>query len=231
MLKAGFVGFGEINTPREVIEDKCILSAEIIKGLGIDLINAGTVSDDIEGAQAAEAEKKLNNEDFDFLIVCIAGWIPSHTVLEVINDLKQTPILLWGLAGTYSDGRLLTTAAQAGTSALLRPLRDMGYKVEFIYDSPKCKTKTEKILSFAKAAHAVKKLRKSKIGMMGYRDMRLYGTMYDGISLKKKIGTEIEFFEMLEVVNKMESIGRADIDGLVNEIKSEWDFSKEQTKK
>jgi L-fucose isomerase-like protein len=230
-LKAGFVGFGEINTPREVIEEKCSLSAGIIKGLGIDLINAGTVSDDSEGAQAAEAEKKLKNEEFDFLIVCIAGWIPSYTVLEVVNDLKQTPILLWGLTGTFSNGRLLTTAAQAGTSALLRPLRDLGYKVGFVYDSPKCGVKTDKILSFAKAAHAVKKLRKSKIGMMGYRDMRLYGTMYDGVSLKKKIGTEIEFFEMLEVVQRMESIGGTAINEVVNGIKCKWDFAKEPDEK
>ena len=35
--------------------------------------------------------------------------------------------------------------------------------------------------------------------MAGYRDMRLYGTLYDGVSLKGRIGPEIEHFELLEI--------------------------------
>lgn len=34
-----------------------------------------------------------------------------------------------------------------------------------------------------------------KVGMAGYRDMNLYGTLYDGLSLKQKTGVEIETFE------------------------------------
>jgi hypothetical protein len=37
--------------------------------------------------------------------------------------------------------------------------------------------------------------------MMGYRDMRLYGTLVDGVSLRRVIGAEVDVFETLEVVN------------------------------
>jgi L-fucose isomerase-like protein len=37
---------------------------------------------------------------------------------------------------------------------------------------------------------------------MGFRDMRLYGTLYDGISLWRTVGVEVEPFEMLEMVQR-----------------------------
>ena len=37
-------------------------------------------------------------------------------------------------------------------------------------------------------------LKTARTGMAGYRDMRLYGTMCDGISPKGRLGPEIEHF-------------------------------------
>lgn len=52
----------------------------------------------------------------------------------------------------------------------------------------------DRVLEYCVAAGAVKRLRHCKIGHMGYRDMQLYNTMFDGVSLKREIGPEIEFF-------------------------------------
>ena len=56
--------------------------------------------------------------------------------------------------------------------------------------------------------------------------MKLYNTLYEGLSLKAKIGTEIEFFEMLEMLQLSDKIGDKEILPLLDKIKREWDFEK-----
>ncbi|NTV84471.1 MAG: hypothetical protein HGA23_09260, partial [Bacteroidales bacterium] len=84
----------------------------------------------------------------------------------------------------------------------------------------------EKILSFGKAAAAIRTLENTKAGMMGFRDMKLYNTLYEGLSLKEKIGTEIEFFEMLEMLAISEKINEGEIRKVLEKIKGEWIFIK-----
>jgi L-fucose isomerase-like protein len=63
--------------------------------------------------------------------------------------------------------------------------------------------------------------------MAGYRDMRLYGTLYDGVSLKSRIGPEIEHFELLEIARLMETISEADIRKTAESLRKRWTFVKE----
>lgn len=52
-IKAGFVGFGEVNTPREFIDGRCAEAAAALTRRGVDLVVAAPVSDDPGGEQAA----------------------------------------------------------------------------------------------------------------------------------------------------------------------------------
>lgn len=229
MFKAGFVGFGEINTPREVVDQKTEETKQLLRENGFSLVTTGSVTDDERGEEALRAIADLKKNEFDFLIVCLTGWIPSHTVIRVISEFKEKPMVLWGLAGNSKNEykRLSTTAAQAGTTAIRKPMEDMGYNFRYVYDFPDSDSKIEEIITFAKAATAVEKLKRSKVGMMGYRDMRLYGTMFDGVSLKAKTGVEVEFFEMLEVVQRMEDVTDGEVKSVVEKVLDEWDFQSE----
>ena len=62
--------------------------------------------------------------------------------------------------------------------------------------------------------------------MAGYRDMNLYGTLYDGLSLKKTTGVEIETFEMLEIQQRYEKITDDQKMQVVNDRILKWNFLK-----
>ena len=191
-IKAGFVGFGEVNTPREFIDKRCAAVASLLESNGIDLLTTAPVSDIPDGSDSERAARELGAGDFDFLVVCIAGWIPSWAVFRVIEPFKHKPILLLGLTGWQEGGRFVTTADQAGTTALRKPMEDMGYRFRYLVAFRGEPVPIEPILAFARAARAASLLRNARIGMAGYRDMRLYGTLYDGISLKAVTGVEID---------------------------------------
>lgn len=226
-IKAGFVGFGEVNTPREFIDKRCAAAAKLLEKQGVELVKTDPVSDDPQGKAVARARIELAARDFDLLVVCVAGWIPSWAVMSVMEPFKHKPILLWGLTGWRDGDRHVTTADQAGTTALRKPMADMGYTFKYVVNYRGQAPRMEEIMNYARAARAAALLKSARIGMAGYRDMRLYGTLYDGVSLKAQIGPEIEHFELLELVQMMEKLDRDEVARLSRDVRKRWKFIRE----
>jgi L-fucose isomerase-like protein len=224
--KVGFVCFGEVNTPPEVIRRKAAEAKQNLAAAGLSVVTTDPVSDDPAGDHAARAIRELSKESFDLLILCVAGWIPSHTVIAVASPFRHLPMLLWGLAGWMEEGRLVTTADQAGTTALRKPMEDMGFRFRYFYEVFDRPVQMQRIVSYARACHAARTLQGARIGQIGYQDMSLYGTTFDGVSLRARIGVDMEFMEMLEMVQRAEKARPADVQQVLDHMKRDWTFVK-----
>lgn len=224
--KIAFVCFGEINTPFERLLIKHDEALAILSGLNADILDAGIVIDDAGYKTANLAIEKLRFFEMDCLIVCVAGWIPTHAVIRVTDVFRHKPMLLWGLCGWIEKGRIITTADQAGTTALRSTFEAMGYKFKYVYNRIGEPYPAEKIEAFINACHAASSLRNARIGTMGYRDMLLYGTQFEGNSLRADIGVEVEPFEILEMVQNIDKLSEKDIECSTKYIKENWKFEK-----
>lgn len=225
-MRAAFIGFGEVNTPVEIILKKCTDAEASLKKEGLDLVSVYPVTDDYAEKDVKKAVKALKDEHFDVLIVCIAGWIPTHAVVKVTEHFRHKPMVLWGLCGWMEGDRLVTTADQAGTTAIRKTFYDLGYDFKYIYDIIGTPSKSKKVYNYAVAAAAAAKLRHARSGMAGYRDMNLYGTQADGPSLKRVIGPEIETFEMLEIEQRYQKLSNEEIGWVIDDCMSKWNFVK-----
>jgi L-fucose isomerase-like protein len=226
VAKAGLVCFGEVNTPKAVIARKAAEARRLLESGGIELVTTDPVSDDAAGADVARAVRDLGREGFDFLILCVAGWIPSHAVVSVLTPFRHLPLLLWGLTGWAEKGKLVTTADQAGTSALRKPMEDMGLRFRYFYEIYERPVNMDRIVRYARACRAARLLQGARVGQVGYRDMNLYGTMFDGVSLRSRIGIEMEFMEMLEMVQRAEKVPAAEVQKVVDHVLRDWSFLK-----
>ncbi|MBQ4088211.1 MAG: hypothetical protein IJC78_08200 [Clostridia bacterium] len=226
MAKAAFVGFGEVNTPIDIIIKKCEDAAASLEKEGLELVKVLPVTDDYEEKDVKKAVDALKGQDFDCLVVCIAGWIPTHAVVKVTEHFRHIPMVLWGLCGWMEGDRLVTTADQAGTTAIRKTFYDLGYTFKYVYDIIGLPSKTKTVYNYALAASAAKKLRHARSGMAGYRDMNLYGTQADGPSLKREIGPEIETFEMLEIEQRYQKITDDKKQDVIDRCMSKWNFLK-----
>jgi len=226
MAKAAFVGFGEVNTPIDIIVRKCEAAKASLEKEGLELISVYPVTDDYEEKDIKKAVDALSGKEFDLLVVCIAGWIPTHAVVKVTEHFRHKPMVLWGLCGWMEGDRLVTTADQAGTTALRKTFADLGYKFRYIYDIIGKPSNSKKVYDFAVAAEAAEKLRHARSGMAGYRDMNLYGTLYDGSSLKRVIGPEIESFEMLEIEQRYQNVSDEETQKVIESSMKKWNFLK-----
>jgi len=224
MNKIGFVCFGEINTPISRIELKHDHALKLLKTLDIEILDGGIVVDDSKYETANRAISLMSNTDLSCLVVCVAGWVPSHVVIRVTDVFRNLPMVLWGLCGWMDKGKFITTADQAGTTALRYAFESMNYKYKYVYSVINEDEPVDKIHSFIKAALAAKKLRNSVIGTMGYRDMLLYGTQFEGNSLRRYIGVEVEPFEMLEMVQNIKNLDNKKVEEVVSFAKENWVF-------
>ena len=227
MAKTAFLGFGEVNTPAQLIIDKCAKAAADLEQADLDLIKVFPITDDPAEKDIKKALAALRGQEFDSLVVCIAGWIPSHAVVKICEQYRHKPMALWGLCGWMEAGRLVTTADQAGTSALRKTFQDLGYTFTYIYDIIGLPSRVDRVVDFCTAASAAARLRSAKVGMAGYRDMQLYGTQADGPSLKRVTGVEIETFEMLELQQRYEAITREEKQAVIDGEMGKWVFLKE----
>ena len=71
MSKIGFVGFGEVNTPVDVVIRKCKAAEEALRAEGLDLLSVYPISDDYEEKDIAKAVSALSAEPFDALVLCV----------------------------------------------------------------------------------------------------------------------------------------------------------------
>lgn len=224
--KIGFVTFGEVNTPIERLHMKHDEALGVLQGMGYEVCDGGLVIDDEEYKTADAAAAKLHGFDMCCLVVCAAGWIPTHAVIRVTDKYRHIPMLLWGLCGWKENGRVITTAEQAGTTAIRPTFEALGYDFKYVYnvigkDYPK-----KKLASFISACGAKKALRDQRVGTMGYRDMLLYGTQFEGNSMRSQIGVEVEPYEMLEMVRAMDELDEGKVQELVKFVKENWKFEK-----
>lgn len=226
--KCAFLSFGEVNSPDDVIRGKADAAAKVLTQSGLDLLCAPFVKDDPQGEDIQKALDFLAGKQFDCLIICVTGWIPTHAVIDVIHPYRHLPMILWGLSGTYEGKRLVTTADQAGTSAMRMVFDQMGYCFRYVYNTPAKMDGLAKVVRFAKAAQAAVKLHRARIGMMGYRDMKLYGTLYDQISLRRVVGPDIETFETLEIEQRAAKVTDQEIQEVIDTlITGHWTFTNE----
>lgn len=225
-MKIGFICFGEVNTPIERLEMKHDEGLKVIQSLGYDVIDAGLVIDDPEYKTADAAIEKLIGNEMAAIVTCVAGWVPTHAVIRVTDKFRHLPILLWGLCGWKENGRIITTAEQAGTTAIRPAFEALGYTFKYVYNIIDKPYPLKKLDSFLKAACAKASLRNARVGTMGYRDMLLYGTQFEGNSMRGQIGVEVEPFEMLEMVQNMEKLDTNKIAEGVKFVKDNWVFKK-----
>ena len=224
----GYVCFGEVNTPIERLQMKHDEALESLKTAGVEgLLDGGLVIDDPAYETADAAYAKLEGQDLSCLIVCVAGWIPTHAVVRITDHFRHVPMLLWGLCGWKENGRIVTTAEQAGTTAIRPAFEALDYSFKFVYNSIGKPWPMDKIKAYLTACCAKHDLRTAHVGSMGYRDMLLYGTQFEGNSMRSHIGVEVETYEMLEMVRTIDTLETADIAEGVRFVRENWKFEKE----
>jgi L-fucose isomerase-like protein len=83
-------------------------------------------------------------------------------------------------------------------------------------------------MPFLRACHARRRLIGTKLGMVGFGDMRLQTTGFDVQEIHETFGVEVESIDMLELQQGMDKLGIAEVGRRIQELTSGWQYVGDQ---
>lgn len=229
-MKVLVLPFGYPGYPQKELNEKIDNSIAYLKDIGIDVVSAPAV---ITLNDCDSAIKVANSENFDYCIALIASWIECPNALRVISasGIENMPILLWSHDNVYDKeiNEYISFGSIAVAAVLREAFEEFGYTFKFVVGNDYDKELTKQILDFDRAAKCIKKLKNTRIGMIGYASMGMYTGLGDHIKIKKLLGTEVVQLDQYTLINKAQSISNERIEEYKPIMKSEWNISSDVT--
>ena len=221
-LKAGYVSFGTQFYEPGNLKTISARAEKQLTDAGIELIRTDTVFG--EGEEPERAIEELNKGEWDFLIANIINWIEVRGVTRVLLEFREKPVLLYSFGGFTEGDTLISPAAGAGSTTMRYPLERWGFKFKYLFNGPDSPMDVDGIIRFGRAVQVAKRLRKTRVGMVGFNDMGLYTTCFNALRLRGQIGPEIESLDMLQLQRKMDALDDKAVKNETARVTKDWEY-------
>jgi L-fucose isomerase-like protein len=202
MDKTSVLGFYSLAHPRETMVCRLENAVENLRGqikdTELDVIGFFSDSDISEIDQTKKRMQDCASSSSSIIII-FAGWAQSLPVFKLVDQYLHLPIIIWALAGYYTEKGLIAPAAAAGASLLKNTLDMLGIKYFLTLDNLKDEAGSKKVALQARVAGASKHMKELQVASIGYACSNLYPFMYDGNLIKKYIGLHVDNLELMEL--------------------------------
>jgi L-fucose isomerase-like protein len=221
-LKAGYVSFGTMFYKPENLKKISARAEQQLRDAGIELVRTDPVyGEDMEPERAIA---QLKAAEWDFLIANVINWIDVRGVTRVLLEFRDRPMILYSLGGFTEGNTLISPAAGAGTTALRYPMERWGIRFKYLFNAPDSPMDIEGILPFGRAAQVARRLRRARLGMIGFNDMGLYSTDFSVVKLRDRIGPEVESLDMLQLERGMKGLDAAAVGKEIKRVTADWEY-------
>ena len=225
-MAALFLPFGYPGYPQEAVFEHIEDTEKYLKRIGVDFVSAPPV---INLPDCEAAIKVASSDNYDYAIVLIATWIEAPNVMNVLSaaGIEDKPILLWSHDNAWDEKEQATISfgCLASAAVMRETLEEFGYKFKFVIGNPDDEKLTKEIKDFDAAALTFARLKKSRLGMLGYVSMGMYTGLGDHIKVKKQLGTEIVHVDNYTVLAHLDEPTADEKAEVVSRLKNEWDIA------
>lgn len=227
-IKTSLIGLYSYAHPKEKMNSRIDKVVKSLRSKNIDVNFIGYVADHDKNSIEA-AKKKLIETigDSSSIVLVISGWVESPPVLRVITDFLHLPMLVWSLAGYYTDNGLISPAGAAGASLLNQVLKNMNAKHITIYQKVGEDLNVETAAGFLKFFNSLKRFKGIRVASIGYACSNLYPFMYDGNVIKKFTGIHVDNIDLLEIKLLADEVKDKEIKVFVDRFKKRVCFISE----
>jgi L-fucose isomerase-like protein len=132
-------------------------------------------------------------------------------------QLWTGPVVLWATPEN-PEGRMISSCSLVGVHVFASTLRQIGRDFEIVYgDIAEDRTRLE--LDHAiKIAYAVRYLRKSKVGLIGYNAPGYANMNADIPSLNRGLGVQLHHMGLQELLDAMQALPEADVEADIRRV-------------
>lgn len=189
--KVGLLAAAHIREPEEKREELVSRCIEELKNRNFEIIFSGKIVH--SQSEVLENIRKFRRENVEAVIFIPTNWLEPPMIVHPMQSIKDLPLLIWGFPETTEllEGGLLL--GSASTSAVVKSaLEQMGWQFGYVIGMPQWKDAVDEVERYLKVVLVSKKIRMSTIGLVGYESMGIYTATFDGLSLKKVFGIEVD---------------------------------------
>ena len=206
-------------------------SVALLKQAVAQVVDVGLQPDEGRALQAVASLVKQHAEQaFDALFLVQAAWARPAVLLQIVRAFPTLPMVLYSPGSPLAAGVIRSLAPAAGAGAALHVLRRHGIKFKHVWSAPGMAIEASAFMPFLRAARAVRKLRGTKLGMLGFGDMRLQATGFDVQEVHETFGVEVESRDLLELQKDMEALSRNDVARKLKQLTAAWIFESKSLK-
>jgi L-fucose isomerase-like protein len=194
---------GHPDYPNDIGLSFASLAADELRRRGLEI-----VADDaavLDPLAARERGAQLAAAGLDGVIVWLGTWIEAATAVAAIREFEHLPLALWGFNMFDLDGKRESTGSFVAAAVLKGSLERMGYRLRTILGLPTDEAAVAAALTFARAAAAVRRLRHTRLGLVGYASMSMYPGTCDHALLRRLVGPELVHVDTYSLVRRAEA--------------------------
>ena len=230
-MRIGTIGLCDPGYSEKLARAQHAASVTRLKRSVRDVVDAGLQPDEHLSKQAvAELVKRHAADPFDALVLIQAAWSRPAVLLQVVRAFPALPMVLYAPGSPLVDGVIRSIAPAAGATASEPILRRHGIPFKYVWSAPGEAVEETEYMPFLRAAGAFRKLRGTKLGMIGFGDMRLQSTGFDVQELHETFGVEVESRDMLELQKEMDAIRPGDVSRTLKRLTADWAFEGQAAK-
>jgi len=152
-----------------------------LKDMGCELVCATEFIQDEKTASAAA--KRFKGGGVDALCLLQCSWTSDDIIVDMLDEI-DVPIITWAVPG-------INTGSLCSCQQLNSVLKDLNKQYKFVYGNVEDATTHQKIGKYALAAALKKRLRKVRLGLVGYRIGGMTEVTFDEHELKYLFGPRV----------------------------------------
>lgn len=204
--KVGFIPvWGEIYDADQIrqVYERC---RGMLMSSPVHIIEAAS-ADLSDTKKTHEAAALFREEDIDLLLVLFCSWAPENILLQLVNELPHVTLLLWAVNQPYH------LVSPCGLLSAASNFKRQNRPFHYVLGDPVPET-LRKIETVARSCMATKRLRRSRIGIVGYPTHGMIDVTFSEGDLLK-LGPVLIHIDTLELLTAREEI---DLENIQREV-------------
>ena len=183
-------------------KEQADLARAAVRRTGLEIVEIADLLTDLDAVRGAIGA--LAGAPLDLVVVLQATFADS-TMVTVLAEAIDAPLLLWALPEPQVGGRLRLNSL-CGVNLAAFALKRRGKVYDYVYAAPGDDAVQATIMSMAGAGRALRALRGARIGVIGQHPDGFEPCAYDADRLRAALGVEVMPYDLDSIFGQADAI-------------------------
>lgn len=205
-LKVGYAPQAKLSWINPTLEESRRKSIAALEALGAEVV-AGPLLTSEEGAM--ELADEFRRQQVDVMVFHYLTF-PLGSMTPILAQRVGVPAILWSAPEPPFDGGRLKANSFCASNMNCHALTKLHHPYGFVFGTPE--TAAADLARHFRVAACIKRLRTARLGVVGSRVPGFYTSAFNEMELRRRLGVEIQFIDLLEIVHTAEHLSQEKAD-------------------